>query len=118
MTVTHDETRASVANTRRARRQLDDAASYLEVAAFAALMGGTADDLTRMTGCTEAITTLAGLGARGEVDGFGELAAGEDPIGAAVAALQGICADAFVDERHAVVVGALADSLARRFLTR
>ena len=57
MTVTHDETRASVAKTRRARRQLDDAASYLEVAAFAALMGGTADDLTRMTGCTEAITT-------------------------------------------------------------
>jgi len=114
VTVTHDETRASVARTRRARRQLDDAASYLEVAAFAALMAGTAEDLSRMTACTEAITTLAGLGARGDVDA--ELAEGQDPIRAAVEALRGISADAFDDRHLAVVVGALADSLARRVI--
>jgi hypothetical protein len=116
VTVTHDETRASVARTRRARRQLDDAATYLEVAAFAALMAGTAEDLARMTGCTEAITTLAGLGARGDVEA--ELAEGEDPVGAAVQTLRGISAEAFVDPAHAVIVGAIADSLARRFLAR
>ena len=116
MTITHDEPRLSVVTTRRARRQLDDAAGFLELAAFAALMCGSVEDIARMSACTDAITVLADLGAPNEVDA--ELADGAEPIAAAVGSLRAIDPAAFADRHHAGVVAQLADDLERRFVTR
>lgn len=113
MTITHDEVRAPVALTRRARRQLDEAAGYVEAAAFAALMGASVDDFARMGACTEALTVLSDLGARSEVDV--SLVDGENAVAAAVAALRGIEASAFADPHYAGVIAQLADDLSRRF---
>lgn len=114
VTITHDQPRLSVVTTRRARRQLDDAAGFLELAAFAALMAGNVEDIARMIACTDAITVLADLGAHSEADA--ELAEGAEPMAAAIESLRSVDAAAFVDRHHAGVVAQLADDLERRFI--
>lgn len=114
MTIIHDSRPGATATTRRARRQLDEAASLLEVAAFAALMGGSVDDIARMSACTDALTVLADLGARSAPDPV--LPQDCDAVAEAVRTLRGMDRDAFTDPHHAGVISQLADDPDRHFL--
>jgi hypothetical protein len=116
VTITHDEPRLSVVTTRRARRQLDDAAGFLELAAFAALMCGSVEDIARMSACTDAITVLADLGALNEVDA--ELADGAEPIAAAVGVAPGDRSGRVRRPPSRRGGRSARDDLERRFVTR
>ncbi len=103
------ERQGSVVTTRRARRQLDEAAGLLEMAAFAALMSTNRADFIRIGACTDALTVLTDLGARPEVT----MDVDEQSclVTAAVDTLRATDPVAFADPHHAAVVRQLADDL-------